>query len=161
MTPQELARQLSAAFIEGTRTNNGNKFRTLKETSPEWMHDCCRAAHSTGPRPFDSMLPDDYRFQFIEEAADLLIHEDDWEDIQEWPEADIYTSSLTAWLNSRNDRSAYVDAAKAERLVSDTADICEMLMAGQVKEKIEVLHLVREFLTEEAERQTEAEERTE
>ena len=161
MLPQELAKQLSDSFIEGTRTGNGNKFRTLKEDSPEWTHDCCRAAHSTGPRTLDFMLPDDYRFQFIEEAADLLRNEDDWEEIQEWPNADIYTSDLTSWLNSRTDRSAYVDAAKTEGLVSDTADLCEMIQAGQVQEKIEVLHLVREFLAEEAERQTEAKERTE
>jgi hypothetical protein len=48
------------------------------------------------------MLPDDWRYQFIEEALDAI--SEDGEDAQLEPA--IYTHELTGWLHSRADRHA-------------------------------------------------------
>jgi hypothetical protein len=113
-----------------------------KDGAPEWVRDMCHAAHQDGTR--HGMMPDDWRYSFIVEALDLLSECDDPDDV--YPEPDVYTSELTAWLASRNDRHGYCDESMHEMGHHSQVSTIDVIMAGQVQEKREVLAAVREYL---------------
>ena len=117
--------------------------------APEWVRDMCHAAHQDGSN--GGMMPDNWRYSFIVEALDALSEADEPDHIE--LDADIYTSELTAWLGSRNDRSGYCDQAADEYGIDPEADVIRhqpplhlRLMWGQKYEKHEVLTAVREYL---------------
>lgn len=141
---QDYAKQMSQAF-EGRTRVSGESFRILKDDAPQWMIDVIRTAHDSA-----RMLPDDWRYAFIEEVCDELAEASDVDDIQLEP--DIYTHDLTAWLHSRADRLGYITEALEEGL--DFKDGFKLLAYAQLREKEEVLSSVREAL-EEHYRQTE------
>lgn len=132
---QERARELSDALEVAKRTDD-TEYTRLREGSPEWMTDAIRTAHG-------DMFPDDIRYEFIAEAADLLAEADDPDDIE--VEADIYTHDLTRWLASRADRFGYCDEAHAE-YGGDFKDTIQLLQLGQWAEKREVLDQLRAAL---------------
>lgn len=157
VTVQSLAKELSAAFTRGKR-DNGDEYIFLRDGSPRWMQDVCFEAHKDGSPGImgeagqGAMSPDDWRYSFIEEAADALAEMQDSEDESEVfgrIEADIYTYELTRWLNSRADRIGYVDEAVSD--FGHGASIINDIMAGQIREKEEVFGLVREALKKIAE----------
>ncbi len=127
------------------------KFVCANEVDEERCRALAFAAHGDG-----DMLPDDWRYEFIVEALSALSETDDPDEIE--LEADVYTSDLTRWLNSRNSRLGYCDEAVREGLVSESADMSARLTGGQYMEKREVLALVREYLEDEASTITEDEE---
>jgi hypothetical protein len=144
MTLRELARWYESRLTTGKR-DDGHTFYKFKDGSKE-DEDRCRAlalaAHSDG-----SMLPDDWRYEFIAYALSLLSETNDPDNVD--IEADVYTSELTAWLHSRNDRAGYCDEAATEGLIVDGADMFARLTAGQYLEKREVFDQVRAHLESE------------
>lgn len=134
---------------------DGGTYIKLKDDAPEWMRNCCLEAHRIGPTG-SLMLPDDHRYQFIAQAAEILANESDWDDVQEFPEADAYDGELTSWLDSHWSRKDYVDQARGE--YGDDGDLVTLLTRGQVEEKLEVLHAVADFIKEMIEEQDEEEE---
>jgi hypothetical protein len=100
-TVNELARETLEWFETGTR-DNGEEFVKTKEGRPEWLTNLNFTAHG-------GMMPDDHRYKFIEDAL-IIIANSDQETELDCPEieADTYTSDLTKWLHSRNDRVYYL-----------------------------------------------------
>lgn len=135
-TGQEAAQAMGDAFIISER-DNGEKFYHLRDGSPEWMTDVCRKAHG-------EMFPDDWRYQFISDAVDILAESDDWDEARDEVEADIYTSQLTAWLASRTGRYSYCDQY-VEEMGAD-GDTLARISGGQWMERCEVFGLVAEAL---------------
>lgn len=136
---QSRAEALYHALERRTR-DNGNDFYTLKDGSPEWMRDVIHAAH--GP----DLMPDDWRYSFINDCAGSLFYEDDPDEIE--LEADVYTGRLTDWLASNINRVYYLEEAMTEyRPDSGFA----LLQLAQLKEREETMQLLREALEELAE----------
>ena len=154
-TIKQLAEQMSQAFEVRTR-DNGDKFRCLKDDCPEWMDDVVSDAHG-------SMLADDWRYEFIENAVDKISEadddasDDDLSDLEYELEADVYTSDLTGWLHSRADRLGWLDQA-TEESGGEFDSAFNLLSAGQLLEKQEVFRLVLDSLRELASDEDEAEE---
>ena len=103
-TVNELAREALGWFITDTR-DSGEKFVKTKYGRPDWLGNLIFTAHG-------DMLPDDYRYKFIEDALIMIADQDEDTDL-DCPEieADTYTSDLTKWLHSRNDRVYYLTEA--------------------------------------------------
>jgi hypothetical protein len=140
-TLQSLAREMSLAFESATRTSSGETFRKLRDTAPEWMTTVCRLAHDDG-----SLLPDDSRYAFIEQAVDALAEHEDADKARDCLEPDVYTSELTAWLYSQNSRVSFLSDALAE--YGSFRDGFELLAAAQMIEKEEVFQQVLDALHE-------------
>lgn len=147
-TIHELATELSRSFEEGTRPD-GETFRRLKDDAPGWTKDVVREAHGRDSDGTPAMLPDDWRYQFAEDAADAISEADDDADLDDVAndlEADVYTSELTGWLHSRNDRVSYLDDARENN--GAALDAFQLLAAAQQIERREVFQLVREQLAQ-------------
>ena len=114
---QRIATLASEAMETATRPS-GEEFRKFKEGSPEWMTDIARAAHDDS-----GILPDDYRYRFMEETLDQIAEWGDFANVDEIREAldeieaDVYTSDLTAWLGSMASR-AWRDAPSSRARMS-------------------------------------------
>jgi hypothetical protein len=154
MTLQEIAQTFADAFEQRER-DNGDKFYTLREGSPEWMTDTCMVAHNDG-----AMLPDDWRYRMIAHVARELADREpeNWDD--ESPEAidglvSIYNHELLDWLASHGSRVDYADSAAEEGLVSASAGILQRARAGQYQEYCEVWAAIVEALRERAEEEEE------
>ncbi len=140
MTVHVLARALEAAFVSDTRTN-GDTFYKLRDGSPEWMSDAIHASHG-------DMGPDDWRYAAIRAVAGEIAESDDYDD--ESSEridslVDVYTSALTGWLASRNDRYSYVDDAMAD--YGPPESIINALQLGQSAEYQEIWSALVAFLS--------------
>ena len=141
ITVQTLAEE-AGRWFESAKRANGDDFYRRKDGAPQWIQDLVMDAHG-------DMMPDDWRYAFVVEALSALEESDDPDDIA--LEADVYTSDLTSWAHSRADRIGYCDEAAEEGMISADADMSDRLMAGQYREKEEVLNLVRAFLESRAE----------
>lgn len=134
-----LAAELNAKLTRAKR-DNGDEFVKLKDDAPEWMTDACHAAHGKG-----QMLPDDWRYSFVEDAASALENEDDGA-----PDLDNvypYTHDRLAWFASRNDRHGFCDEAAEER--GEKPDtIIEWVALGMQAELQEVYDQLRAHLEE-------------
>jgi len=147
----ELAKEALGWFITDTR-DNGEEFVKTKEGRPDWLKNLIFTAH-------DDMLPDDYRYQFIEDALQYISDQD--EDVGlDCPEieADTYTSDLTKWLHSRNDRVYYLTEALEEYEIKDGF---QALQEAQLREREEVFYSVLNSLRELCEEEQEDEEEQE
>lgn len=134
---RQLAGEALSWFEYRKRHDNETGYWALEEGAPEWVKRLVWAAHDKG-----EILAEDFRYYFIVEALEAITEN------PEEPETilapDIYTSELLTWLNAYPSyRINLVDAA-----VSDLGwnGLFEALQAGQLREKEEVLQLVREFL---------------
>jgi hypothetical protein len=136
MSIKTLAKECLEYLVTKTRTN-GDSFVCFKDDRPDWMQTLARKSHA-------DQLPNDFRYDFIESALTALANHNDLDDARDSIEADIYTSELTAWLHSRNDRLEYVNEAVSELGHSKTID--GDLMLGQLWERQEVFSLVVEYL---------------
>jgi hypothetical protein len=103
------------------------------------MTTVCRKAHDDG-----NLLPDDWRYAFIEEAVDVLAACEDIEEARTRLEPDIYTYELTGWLHSLNSRVYYLGEALAE--YGSFRDGFQLLAAAQMMEKEEVFYQVQAAL---------------
>lgn len=138
-TVRSLAKEVNHLLKIGHR-DNGDAYIFLSPGAPEWMGNLVHAAHS-------DMLPDDYRYEFIVEALNAIIEYDDTDEARDSLEADIYTSDLTGWLHSRNDRINFVDESRSE-WGADAGGIIEDMQRGQLFEKYEVFGSVLQSLSE-------------
>lgn len=134
----ELAKEALGWFITDTR-DNGEEFVKTKEGRPDWLKNLIFTAH-------DGMLPDDYRYKFIEDALIMIADQDEDTDL-DCPEieADSYTSKLTKWLHSRNDRVYYLTEALEEYEIKDGFQV---LQEAQLREREEVFYSVLNSLRE-------------
>ena len=140
-TVQELAEELNSNLTTKERTN-GDKYVCMKEEI-EWQKEIVFAAHA-------DMLPDDWKYRFIEKAACALAESEagnEEESIDEI-EPDVYTSDLTAWLHSHNGRVYYLTEALEE---FDSKDGFQALSIAQQLEIREVAHAVLDGLRQYAE----------
>lgn len=116
-----------------------------KDHENQLVVDLCFSAHDNG-----NMLPDDFRYSKIVDILDLIAEEnDDYDHIIERIEniePDIYTSDLTAWLHSRNDRVYYLTEALEEGI--GITDGFQLLAYAQKKEIQEIGNAVLEYLIE-------------
>jgi hypothetical protein len=127
---KELA-EIMLTFLTTGKRDNGETFVKQKDDAPDWVNDVCREAHG-------DLLPDDYRYAFIQDALEAIVNSDDLDDIE--IDADTYTSDLIDWLGSRNSRYSYVDDAIENFGKSDT--IIDDIRSGQLVEKREVLDAI-------------------
>jgi hypothetical protein len=133
-TIQELAQMYSAMFVRKTR-DNGDTFYCASDDADENLISIIHAAHNDR-----EMLPDDYHYEFTKDALDALSENEDIDDArQSATEADSYTSNLTKWLNSRNDRVYYLTEALEE---FGCKDGFQALSTAQTLEKEEVFNAV-------------------
>lgn len=135
MTIQELAKVLSHSF-EKIRPDGVHI--TLKEDAPKWCEQVVQAAHN-------DMLPDNYRYQAIREAAYAIADCSNPETDPPALEPDCYTYDLVAWLGSNATRAGYCDDVDPGMLQKD-AGIIERIMEGQRAELYEVVSLVIDAL---------------
>lgn len=147
-TIQTLAAEMSRSFTFANRPN-GEEFRKLEDDAPAWMTTVCRKAHDDA-----NILPDDWRYEFIEQAVDALAEHEDTDDALDALNADVYTHELTGWLHSRTNRVFYLNEVLAE--YGTMKDGLLLLSAAQVDEKHEVFHQVLAALQEELDSREEA-----
>lgn len=138
MTIQSLAKELYDD-LETAQRPNGGDFLRLKDGHPQWMQDVIRTAHS-------DLMPDDWRYKFIEDACQAIIeHEDDRDSAYESLEADIYNHDLLQWLASNLSRIGYCDDAAQDFGISD-GSIINIIQWGQLSEKQETFNLLYDAL---------------
>lgn len=143
-TIQELAGQMFDAFEAATRADaEKTTYYRLKDGSPEWMKEIVYHAHG-------SMLPDDYRYSWIQDACGAIHDAGEDGDLDDTcysfaDGVDVYNSALLAWVGSNLTRMGYVDEAMDESAPKDLASALQM---GQYKERLEVFELVKEGLQE-------------
>lgn len=137
-TLQQLASQLFDAMETKTR-DNGDSFVKLAEGSPEWMTEAVHAAHG-------DMLPDDWRYRKIMEAAEALASGDDPDDGGEWADnaVDVYDADRLRWLASHSSRVDYCDEAAEE--YGGEGGMIDRMGWGQYREASEVWALLVEAL---------------
>jgi hypothetical protein len=126
MNVQNLAREASSYFERALRDENdpdSGYVRTKKDT-PEWVTNVIYEAHA-------GMLPDDWRYDQIENALDVIADSDDPDRI--------------AWLASHGNRQSYCDDAASE-FGSESRDVIEMIGLGQYYEAGEIYGLVLQAL---------------
>src|SRR5262249_1504777 len=133
--------EMSQAFEGALYSATGETFRKLKDDAPPWMTTVCRKAHDDG-----NLLPDDWRYVFIEEAVDALAACDDVDEARNGLEPHIFTHELTAWLHSLNGRVSYLGEALTE--CGPFRSGFELLAAAQMIEKEEVFQQVVDALTQ-------------
>ena len=128
MSIKKSAQECLEFLVTKTRSN-GDSFVCFRDDKPDWMQALAREAHG-------DQMPNDFRYEFIESALTALANHSDLDDARDSLESDIYTSELTAWLHSRNDRTCYVDEAISEFGKGQTID--QDLAMGQLLERQEV-----------------------
>lgn len=136
MTIQKSANEALEFLVTKTRSN-GDSFICFRDDAPQWTREMAHKAHG-------DMLPDDFRYEFIESALTAIADHNDLDDARDSIEADIYTSELTRWLDSRNDRLEYVNDATKEFGHAENLDMD--LAMGQLLERQEVFSLIVEYL---------------
>ncbi len=123
-----------------TTERGGDRIWTRKEDAPSWVEQLTYEAHG-------DMLPDDFRYEFIVSALDIIAHadEDDYSAAVDG-EVDIYNGTLAAWLASNLTRAGYVDEFTEE--MGHNRGVMGDIAGGQWQERTEVLSLVLSFLTQ-------------
>ena len=137
-TIETLAAEVRGMF-ERRERNNGTPYWCRKDDAPEWVADMCHDAH-------DGMFPDDYKYQYIVEALDMIADGDDDEGNID---SDSYASELADWLGSSAYRVDYADDILNE--YGDGANgpnMLGILGLAQIAERVEVLGFVRTALQE-------------
>lgn len=132
-----LARYAYGHFTRKTREGGTEFWHTLDGT-PEWIKTMCMEAHET-------MLPEDFKYEFIVEALSALSDHDDADSARDSLEPDIYNSELHRWLSSHLERAGFVDEAVSEYGHADSG-IDGDLAQGQLREKHQVFDSVRDSL---------------
>lgn len=124
-------------YFEHRKRRDGTKYWAVEDGAPEWVRKLAFAAHDEG-----ETLPEDFRYLFIVEALEAIAENP--EEPERVLEPDVYISELLNWLNAYPSyRINIVDAAVSE---FGWDGLFEALQAGQLREKEEVLGLVRAFL---------------
>jgi len=132
-------------FTTGERKSDetGRQITMHRDESPQWLKDLCYHAHDDGDAA-GAMLPDDFRYEFIEEALQFLADDDNNPDEYE-PEPSIYNAELHRWVSSHGWRSGYCDEAR-EEFGGEAGTLVDQIMLGQQWEMRRVFDRVRSFL---------------
>jgi hypothetical protein len=120
----------SAGFIWINKDHNNEEVKAL-----------CFAAHNNG-----ETLPDDFIYSMIVDALDIFSECETEENAQDRIyiiEPDIYTSELTAWLSSSNNRVYYLTQALEE---FEPKDGFQALAIAQQLEKQEIANSVLDYI---------------
>ena len=110
----ETAKEALQYFTRDTR-NDKTEFWATTNDAPGWVKDLCYAAHKV-----DDVLPNDFIYEYIVDALDLIAEADGAERYSEIEEdifsieGDIYNADLLRWVASNLTFSAYVDQAIEE-----------------------------------------------
>ena len=107
----------------------------IKRPAPGWVSNLSHHAH-------DDMGPDDFLYEFIVNALDMIMDGLDSEDV----EYEISNYTLLAWISSSMFRVAYDDDAVSD--FGHRNGIMEDIQQGQFAERIEVLDLVHGWLND-------------
>lgn len=153
-----LAHELSRGF-ESVKDSNGEPLtrdhitvRTLNDATNKRFQEVCHKAHG-------NMLPDDWRYSMIEEAADTLSEsesEDDYNERISQIEAPIMNAALLAYIASHGARfNGYADQALEEYGMKDFMQACGMAWHLEFQE---VAGLLYSALSEMANDEPDAEE---
>ena len=139
MTIKQAAKEM-LDNLERKKRSNGDDYICNKE-SIAWQEEIIHAAHG-------DKLPDDYTYQFIYEALCAIVDAADGEedDAIYAIEPDIYTSGLTAWLASRNDRLEYLTQAIEEGAKDNALAWAQSIEIREVAEA--VLNGIRKYIEE-------------
>lgn len=140
----------AADHIKTSTRDDGSTYIHFDDTAPEWTKDLAYAAHDSG-----TYFPDDYRYRFLEYALDAIIDNDGDEETarDQMTEPDVYTSGLTRWLDSDNQRVDYLTQVLQE--FGSDMDGYRLLALAQYLERGEVFDQVWTFLESMAEDDTE------
>jgi hypothetical protein len=143
MNVQDLAREASSYFERALRDSSDpdSGYVRTKNDTPEWVTNVIYEAHA-------GMLPDDWRYDQIENALDVIADSDDPDDARgEFADGavDVYNSDRIAWLASHGNRQSYCDDAASE-FGSESRDVIEMIGLGQYYEAGEIYGLVLQAL---------------
>lgn len=152
-----LAGELAAGF-ETVKDRAGNELvrdrvtvRTLRDGARERFQSVCHDAHG-------DMLPDDWRYSMIEEAAEALSEcdsADEYERRVDEAEPPIYNVDLLAYIGSHGARfNGYADEALTEYGASISGGfmgICSMAWILEFREVAESIKSGLESMAEEAE----------
>ncbi|MEM0353794.1 MAG: hypothetical protein QXM15_04735 [Archaeoglobaceae archaeon] len=139
-----------AASFEKRHRQDGTSFVALKrdlEEDKEWMQDLLQTAHGL------EMLPDDFRYEVIYEAALAISESDDYDEEDALSFADEFVGrqsnkSLIYWLASHSLRAFYCDQACDEGLASSEDGIIHRIAAGQLWEVRMIYQRLYEALEE-------------
>ena len=126
--------------VPETRSATG-KIWINKDHENQLVTDLCFSAHSNG-----EMLPDDFVYTQIVDALDIFCECENEERARERIyeiEPDCYTSDLTEWLHSNNNRVYYLTQALEEMGITDGL---QALAAAQQLEKQEIANAVLNYL---------------
>lgn len=139
MNIQQLADKYYQSFQLKTRTN-GERFYCVKDDcQDDQLTELIRIAH-------DDLLPDDYIYQYIHDALEIISNMSETDDIYDITlEPDCYTRDLLKWVSTNLTRIAYCDEAIEAYGCNDFVNI---LMTAQTIERENVLHSVYQSLTE-------------
>ncbi len=134
---------IAAGWLEHATREDGSEYWRRKDGAPEWVEDLCREAHG-------DMFPDDWRYEFIYSGLSILADEDDEDSYSERLDSamDVYTMERLKWLSSHLSRLEYVDDGISEFGWNEEGGIAQAVGVGQYKEREEVLHLLRGWLSE-------------
>ena len=113
-----------------------------QKDAPQWFTDLCHHAHGDMP-------PDDWRYEFIQDALTVLAEDGEAEDPADVDEKYPYTRDRLDWLASRLDRMSYCDEAEGD--YGPGKDMEHRIALGMYHEMREVFFLVKNWLTEQAE----------
>lgn len=134
-TAQRLAGEAYDAFEQIKRGDE--TITVLRNERPQWVYDAVYSAHS-------DFLPDDWRFDKIQDAFGAIHDASDDADLTEVGDefadgaVDIYNHGRLQWLASNLNRPSYCDAARDEGLISEDADMVDRAGMGQYMEAREI-----------------------
>lgn len=142
-TLETLAAEAYAAFETAERPAGEGTYIRLVDTAPQWVTDLVYHAH-------DGMLPDDWRYNAIQDALEALADGADPDDGAEYADGQVdgYTAKRVAWLASHGARVDYTDEALNEYGDDYRGGILAALALGQYHEASQVWALVVEALHE-------------
>lgn len=97
-TIQELAKQCQSYMEQGQRTDKNCPhplYYYSKDTAPQWFKDLCYKAHK-----IDDILPNDYIYDYIKEAIDIIANNENPQDVIYEIEPDCMTFDLLQWVSN-------------------------------------------------------------
>ena len=142
MTVQTIAQtgvnSFSIKKCDASRMPDGY-FYIRKDDAPEWVVEIVREAHDNGD--YFTMLPDDYKYQFVVDALEALADSDDVDNARSIMHdgVDITTSRLLHWVQSHGYRKVYADD-HIQEFNPETLDA--ILMGAKYMERDEVFQIV-------------------
>lgn len=141
---QNLSREYSKFLICKERNNEEKtKFISLSEDAPEDLKALIQNYHLKDHFTW----PDDYIYDYFNNAFDTFPEYDEPECYLSEIEADYSNHELLKWMSSDSDRVIRVeDAIKEDGCFNNKWSLMEMIQAAQIKEKQEIAKVVLSFL---------------